>query len=63
MRNDLTKTMDMTIWPETYQKAVFSRRYIIGVAQGLLSIEVDSKIGCHGILIKNERNKRKYNET
>ena len=32
MRNDLTKTMDMTIWPVLYQNGVFSRKYIIGAA-------------------------------
>ena len=26
MRNDLTKTMGMTIWPETYQKVLFYRK-------------------------------------
>ena len=34
MRNDLTKTMDMTIWPETHQKGMFLRKYMFGVWPG-----------------------------
>ena len=36
MRNDLTKTMPVLIFAETYQKGMFLRKYIIEVAPGFL---------------------------
>ena len=46
MRNDLTKTMDMTISPETYQKVVLLRKYIFEVWPGEMRVALGIRRPC-----------------